>query len=79
MMAYGMEVAYFLQFHIIDSAVLKVSVTLAVNPVREPSRHSRLGLAILAVNFLSDNHRTFIDIILRSLGGSSSPSTPGAC
>jgi hypothetical protein len=43
MMAYGMEVAYFLQFHILDSAVLKVSVTQAGQPVREPSRHGRLG------------------------------------
>jgi hypothetical protein len=32
MMAYGMEVAYFLQFHIIGGAVLKVPVTQAVNP-----------------------------------------------
>lgn len=32
MMAYCMEMAYFLQFYIIDSAVLKVSATEAVNP-----------------------------------------------
>jgi hypothetical protein len=32
MMAYGTEVVYFLQFHILDRAVLKVSVTQAVNP-----------------------------------------------